>query len=111
MGRASIPTTVIALVNDEMVGSACLVESDMPSRRDLSPWVGSVYVRPEYRRHGIGTQLMQYIENIARKLGIERLYLFTPNMSPFYETIGWVVLEYAQHRGRPTTIMEKKLAD
>ena len=107
MGRRSVPTTVIALLEDTLVGSASLVEHDMPGRQDLSPWVASVYVRQGYRRQAIGTRLMQHVEAIARSLGFERLYLFTPDMRPFYETLGWVVLEEAVYRGRPTTIMEK----
>ena len=109
MGRRSVPTTVIALLEEILIGSASLVEHDMPGREDLSPWIASVYVRPEYRRKGVGTRLMQHVEAIARDLGIERLYLFTPDMRPFYETLGWVVLEEAVYRGRPTTIMTKKI--
>ncbi len=89
LGRGTIPTTVIALMEATLVGSASLVEHDMAGREDLSPWIASVYVRPEYRRQGIGSQLMQQLESIAKELGIGRLYLFTPDMQPFYETIGW----------------------
>lgn len=110
MGRRSVPTTVIALLEETLIGSASLVEHDMPGREDLSPWVAAVYVRPDYRRQGVGTRLMRHLEALAKDLGIERLYLFTPDMRPFYETLGWVVLEEAVYRGRPTTIMEKEMS-
>jgi len=106
-GRRSVPTTVIALVDDTLVGSASLVQYDMVGREDLSPWIASVYVRPEWRRQGIGTRLMQRVESIAWDLGISRLSLFTPDVKSFHETLGWVVLEETVYRGRRTTIMEK----
>jgi N-acetylglutamate synthase-like GNAT family acetyltransferase len=107
--KGSIPTTVVALLADKLVGSASLVERDMESRQGLSPWISTVYVHPDYRRRGIGARLVRYLEGDAKRLGFERLYLFTPDMRPFYETFGWTVLEETQHRGRPTTIMEKQL--
>jgi N-acetylglutamate synthase-like GNAT family acetyltransferase len=108
--KGAIPTTVVALLADKLVGSASLIEHDMESRQDLSPWISTVYVHPDYRRRGIGTRLVKHLEGVAERLGFERLYLFTPDMRPFYETFGWSVLEETQHRGRPTTIMEKRLA-
>jgi len=108
--RREIPTTVVALLGDTLVGSASLLEHDMESRQDLSPWIASVYVHPDYRRRGIGTRLVQYLEGEAKRLDVEWLYLFTPDMRPFYEAIGWSVLEDAEYRGHLTTIMEKQLA-
>jgi predicted N-acetyltransferase YhbS len=109
LGRGPIPTTVIALMEETRVGSGSLVEYDMVGRENLSPWIASVYVRPKYHRQGIGSQLMQHLESMARELGTGRLYLFTPDMKPFYETIGWVVLEQAEYRGRKAIIMAKNL--
>ena len=109
MGRRAVPTTVVALDDHTLVGSASLVEHDMPGREDLSPWIAAVYVRRAYRRQGVGTLLVRHLESIARDLGIGRLYLFTPDMKPFYETLGWAVLEEVLFRGWPTTIMEKEL--
>ena len=109
MGRRAVPTTVVAAVDNVLVGSASLVEHDLPGREDLSPWIAAVYVRPEVRRQGVGTRLVQQVETIARELSFARLYLFTPDMRPFYETLGWVVREKAVYRGRPTTIMEKEM--
>ena len=36
-----------------------------------------VYLHPDYQRKGIGTALMKYIEEIARKLGLKKLRLIT----------------------------------
>lgn len=47
--RDGIPTTYVALGGDELLGSVSLVEHDMETHLDLSPWVAGVYVRPSRR--------------------------------------------------------------
>ena len=48
--RDSIPLTLVAFDHEIVVGSACLIDNDMDTHPELSPWVASVIVRPEYRR-------------------------------------------------------------
>ena len=44
-----IPTTFVAMNGDTLLGSASLVECDLHQRSDLSPWLASVFVAPEFR--------------------------------------------------------------
>src|SRR5437867_8316948 len=67
-GRAEIPTTVVAVENGAVLGSAMLVEHDMDTRPQLSPWLASVFVTPERRRKGIGAALVQRIIEEAKRL-------------------------------------------
>src|SRR5262245_3691935 len=53
-----IPTTLVAAHGIEPVGSVSLVEKDLSGWDQLSPWLASLYVRPDYRRQGIGKQLV-----------------------------------------------------
>ena len=41
----------------------------------------------------------------AELLGLERLYLLTPNKERFYSRLGWKVLEYTHYRGEDVVIM------
>jgi GNAT superfamily N-acetyltransferase len=68
-----VPTTIIAIDNGELLGSASLIKNDMKTRLELSPWLAGVYVKQEYRRRGIGKNLIQEIENISEQLVIETL--------------------------------------
>ena len=86
---------------------ARLVYEDMSSRPDLSPWLASVYVIPEYRNRGIGSQLVRTIEEISQKLCVSRLYLFTPDRIKFYVRLGWVVTEKTNYRNQRVVIMSK----
>lgn len=80
---------------------------DLESRADLTPWLASLYVDKKHRNQGIGTQLVHAIEQEAVKLGVKKLFLFTPGTESFYARLGWVVKERTELHGHPATIMEK----
>jgi predicted N-acetyltransferase YhbS len=109
-GRRQIPTTFVALASTTPVGCASLVEHDMDTRMDLSPWLASVYVDPEYRRRGIGSALVQRVVEEARALGVSILYLYTPDREAFYSRLGWQVAERTLYRGYQQVVMSLNLA-
>ena len=43
--RDCIPLTVVALEENEVLGSASLIEHDMETRMELAPWLAGVFVR------------------------------------------------------------------
>jgi len=99
-----IPSTYLA-VDGQLLGSAAIVESDMDNRKDLSPWLASVYVDKQYRQQGIGSRLIRYIVDMAKHKEIKKLYLFTPDQEYFYQRLGWQVLEKTRYRGVEVTIL------
>ena len=107
--RIGIPTTFVAFIGDEPVGSALLVEHNMTTHHDLTPWLAGVYVLPIYRGQGIGTALILHSENQAAQMGIPRLYLYTPSVERFYERLGWSTIERELYVGQVVAIMAKEL--
>jgi N-acetylglutamate synthase-like GNAT family acetyltransferase len=103
-----IPSTFIAK-SDVLLGSAAIVYKDMKTEPQLTPWLASVFVRPEYRKQGIGQQLLQYVMTQAQTAGIDRLYLYTPDQAGFYLKLGWSILQKRQHCDLDVTIMQVKL--
>jgi len=101
-----VPMTLLGYDNDELVGTASLVVHDMSTNRDLTPWLAIVYVVPEYRKRGHGSALVRAVMKAAVKLGIERIFLFTPDQMPFYERLGWETREVVDYRDEWVTIME-----
>ena len=99
-----IPTTFVALDN-ELLGSAAIVQNDMDTRMELGPWLASVYVEPMFRKRGMGSRLVHHVMSQARKNGIKKLYLFTPDQEEFYKGLGWKELERTYYRGCDVTIM------
>lgn len=90
-GRA-IPTTVVAMDGAELLGSCSLLENDDERIRDWSPWLASLYVRPQARGAGVGRALVRRIEAEAAALGVAELYLYTADamgVIDFYQRLGW----------------------
>ena len=104
-----LPLALIALSGAEVVGSASLRVHDMHTRRDLSPWLASVYVPAEHRRQGIGARLVTAIEEKAKAMGFAVLYLWTEEKEHFYAQLGWAVVDRVEYLGEHAVIMQKQL--
>lgn len=109
VNRDNIPITIVALKGGALVGTATLRESDLQERRELRPWMASVYVSTDHRNKGVGSELVSSIERIATTLGFRRIHLYTPNRQSFYRGLSWSVLENIDHEGQQVTIMYKTL--
>jgi predicted N-acetyltransferase YhbS len=107
LGKDTIPLTIVAIEEDKPIGSACIVEQDLKTHLELTPWVASVIVHPDYHRQGVGSMIMKRIDQEAVELGLEKLYLFTPDQEIFYSNLGWKVIMQDQFQGKPIVIMEK----
>lgn len=103
-----LPSTFIALA-DSLSGSAALVNNDMVTRPELSPWLASVYVHPQYRCRGIGSALVSHVMTQAQLIGIETLYLFTPDKQLFYRKRGWQLIENERYHDHEVSIMRARL--
>jgi GNAT superfamily N-acetyltransferase len=64
-----IPSTFVAR-GTHLMGSAAIIESDMDTRPELTPWLASVYVSPEFRNQGIGSRLVEHVMEEARNAGV-----------------------------------------
>lgn len=100
-----IPTTYIALDGDAPLGTASLVEHDMSTHRELSPWLASVYVTPTARGRGVASALVRHVIGQAAAMGVARLSLYTPDAQGLYEKLGWQVIATEHFEGHPVTIM------
>ena len=85
----AIPSTVIALDGDALLGSCSLLADDHDAVRAHSPWLASLYVLGPHRRRGIGRTLAGRIVADAAALGVGTLYLYTHDGMRYYETLGW----------------------
>lgn len=104
-GCPAIPTTVIALAGEALLGSASIVVNDLRTRPHLTPFLASVYVAEPYRRRGIASALVQRIMQEAWSMGVAQLYLITPDQQALYGRLGWQRLEEVEYRGERDTLM------
>ncbi len=107
---SDVPFMVVAIEGNQLIGSAALVKEDMRTRTDLTPWLASVFVKPEFRKNGIATRLVRHIEGEATRLGRRKLYLFTEHARDLYAKLGWTDLEECEYQGVNVAIMSKQFA-
>ena len=109
-GRACIPTTFVAIDDEQLVGSASLILDDFEAARNLSPWMASVFVTPEQRGKGIGRKLVERVVAEAGQLQVPTLYLFTAGQEEYYRKLGWSFYQRADCSGHAVTIMCRQFA-
>jgi len=101
-----MPTTLLALDDEELLGSVSLVFEDAPELQEHgSPWLASLYVKPEARGRGVGAQLARAAVARAAAEGVEELFLFTPEHREFYARLGWRPLGRTALKGTPVDLM------
>lgn len=88
----------------EIIGSVSLNKSE----------IKGVFVKYSYTRKGIGTKLMNFIENYARKKGLKKVHLWSAEKAKgFYEKLGYKTLrkvKYSYKGARNVNfVMEKRL--
>ncbi len=83
----------IAKRGEEIVGTIGLVDFDeLEEFRHLTPWIAAFIVNPDVRGEGIGTQILELLENRAKSLGIGVLHLWTEDQRAFYGQRGYRLL-------------------
>ncbi|GEO87046.1 hypothetical protein GCM10007920_29560 [Ciceribacter naphthalenivorans] len=75
----------------------------------MNPWLAGLYVDPAHRDRGYGLCLISELEALAHNAGIERLSLYTAEAVGLYAKAGWTTIETFQKKGKPFSIMQKKL--
>ena len=106
VGSRGIPSTFVAMSGKTLLGSASLVPQDLQVRQELSPWMATVFVAPEYRKSGAGSALVSRVVREADRLNMAPIYLFTPDKEKFYAALGWSVIERIFYRGEQQSIMQ-----
>ncbi len=104
-----IPLTLIALQPNQVLGTVCLKTHELATHQHLTPWLAGLYVAKPWRSLGLGQILVQAIEAEAKGLGIEKLYLYTPQSESFYAKLGWRLKESVVFAGTTVSLMEKQL--
>jgi GNAT superfamily N-acetyltransferase len=107
--RDTIPTTFVAWIAGKPVGNASLIANEIEALSEWIPWLANVYVLPDYRRRGIGTQLVERVAAETVALGYPRLYLYTMDQTHFYEALGWRLSHMRRLRGHDMSVMARDL--
>jgi GNAT superfamily N-acetyltransferase len=94
LGQDGFPTTIVAITDDQPIGSVSLHETEAEDRPAFKPYLGALFVKPDCRGLGLGVTLVRTVENLANGLGYSAVYLNAADaLVPFYESLGWCVVE------------------
>lgn len=108
--RGGCPGTWVAERDGQLLGSVSVVEEDAESLRALgSPWLASLYVRPEARGRGVARRLVRRAEQEAAVAGFASLWLFTPEHADYYAALGWRVVGGFEVYGARVKVMRRDL--
>ena len=104
--KNSLPQLWLIREGNELLGTAAIVEDDLPSiQHGHSPWLASVYVKPDFRQQGIGNILVTHIIQQAKEF-FDSLTLFTEDKANWYERIGFKPIEKQKYSGYDIDIMQ-----
>ena len=106
LSDSPIPSTFVCIDKNKPIGSAAVIEHDMDTHKELSPWLASVFVKPEFRNQGIGSRLIQHVMQYTKQLGIDEFYLFTEDKEDFYSNLGWIPLFEETYRNVEVIVMK-----
>ncbi len=94
LGENGFPVTLIAVEDDEVLGSITLHESEAENRPAYRPYLGAVFVKAEARGHGLARALVRAVEAHANELGHAAIYLNAADVTAgLYEKLGWAIVE------------------
>lgn len=100
-----LPLMLVAVDgNNAPAGTAAIIEQDMDTHPELSPWLACVYVAPQYRRRGIGSRLVRAAMAAAAK-DFETIYLFTTSQEKLYAGLGWQRIATENYHNHPVVVM------
>lgn len=102
-------TYLVAEQDEKIVGSLLILYEWSDWRNGQVLWIHSVFVRPEYRKHGVFKQMYTFLKNLVSENEIYkglRLYVDKSNSNAMkvYETLGmhgdhYVLYEWMKNTG------------
>jgi predicted N-acetyltransferase YhbS len=110
-GRAALPITFVASGDGAALGAVGLGQFDIEERRDLSPWVLGLIVRPDCRGTGVGLALMDHLTHWAAEAAFTAAWAATAGAEGFYSRCGWTATEkvFCASQGQTVTVLRKTL--
>ena len=111
-GRDRLPITWVAIdERGEAIGKVGLGEFDLEERRDRSPWVWGMIVRPNRRGMGVGRLLLAQLAGWAGRHGYKEVWVATGGRAiDFYRQCGWELSEtVGRASGEVATVLTKRL--
>jgi len=108
--KDGLPMYLLAIEGESVVGCGALRIREMEIYPEREHWLGSVYVKPGWRGHGIASRLVQAVVAASPRFGVSILSLQTERPDGgLYANLGWRPVERVWFHGTEVTVMERYL--
>lgn len=87
-----IPSPIIALKDGELVGGLVFTRFVSPMTNEQAVWINAVFIKPENRKQGISSQLINRAEKSVESIGESELLVFA-QIPELYSKLNWQVIE------------------
>ena len=105
-GRSGLPMTWVASDESGALGAVGFGRFDIEERRDRSPWLLGMIVRPDRRGSGIGRLLLTHLETWAHRHGYQQFWVATGGAAVgFYQRCGWRIYEPVDRDFEPAKVL------
>jgi len=89
--RDQLPICLVAFgENERVLGTASIRPNSVNDETSYGPWLVAMLVGKDYRGRGIGTSLVQAVEQEARRLKIPSIYTATEAIKGTLLNRGWL---------------------
>ena len=103
-----LPTAFVALDDEGTVlGTAALKTDSVGAELGVGPWLAALVVAIEHRNRGIGSALVETVENEARRSGFDAIFVSTDAAESIVRRRGWTKHEDAAESLRGTVAVYK----
>lgn len=108
--KNQIPFVLIAMINDELAGSASVFDNDLKNRPELCPWLAAVVTKQQYRKLGVAEKLTSAVIAECKRLGYTRIYLRTEKADEYFSRLGWKMMDNTiDEKGLSTRVFSKNI--
>ena len=108
----TLPATLVLTENHMLLGSVSLLEVDAESLSHIgSPWLASLYVKPEMRGKAYGAKLVNALMQHAKNISLREIFLFTPEHKSFYEHLGWKAFHQTRLNEQNVDVMSYQIPE
>lgn len=102
----------ILKVDEKLVATGGLcnvvnIYSKHPELERFKPWIALLYTQQEYRCRGLGQKMLDFIEQSAKDIGLNRIFLYTFSAESLYKRNGWKEITRVDYKNHDTVVMEK----
>lgn len=83
-----VPSPLLVIDGQQLLGGLVFTRYLIPGNKKKGLWINAIFVKPEHRGSGIGSQLIQAAEVEAASIKEKDLFVST-DVPELYQNLGW----------------------